>query len=651
MERRGPGFIAISAEPWLEVADPVFIQYAGRFVEITYRASFWDEPARPVFRFETREGEVIETIAAGPVAGAGIWIGRVPRGTIRVTVSPTNRAGPFAFAIEGVRRRAWVALLALGFRQVPRSARSAILTRLIGWGPESDINLAWATGSTKIEHYLAWRRRRERPLDLDGIDAPRFDWASAPPIHVRVLAGGDTRSEDLAATLASLRAQVHARWTALVSSDHAPCLPDDPRIRLASPGPAPEAPDTGLVTVVAAGDRLPPWALACVAETASRVPTARLFYGDEERDLPGGDVHPVFKPGWSPRLFQRAPILGRSVFVRAPLSALTLDERTAFLTRARLPGRWLDGPGIGIAPIRRVLLNVASARAPAPKPVTPLAPKPRPDASAAIIIPTRDQAALLRRAITSLRRFPARGRTEIVIIDNGSVAAETRSLFAEYAGEADLRVLPHPGPFNFSLMCNQAVATTRADVLVFLNNDTEALVEGWLDRLKGWALDPSVGAVGALLTYPDGRVQHSGVLLGMGESAGHFGAFATPDDPGWAGRHAAVHEVAAVTGACLAVAREKFEAVGGFDAVDLPIELSDIDICLKLAGRGWTAIVDPAIRLLHAESASRGTATFRRLDVYARERAVFRQRWRHALRDDPYFHPGLSLFRWREALG
>jgi GT2 family glycosyltransferase len=339
------------------------------------------------------------------------------------------------------------------------------------------------------------------------------------------------------------------------------------------------------------------------------------------------------------------------VFVRAPLSGWTPGERAAFLSGAAPPpGRWLDEAITAVWPIRRVLLQTAAS--PSAAVVSPrLAPPPRPEASAAIIIPTRDQAGLLGRAVESLRRFPGTGRAEIVILDNGSVEAATLRLLETLAAAPDLRVLPHPGPFNFSLMCNEAAAATRADVLVFLNNDTEALASDWLDRLKAWALDPTVGAVGALLTYPDGRVQHGGVLLGMGESAGHFGAFAAPDDPGWAGRHAAVHEVAAVTGACLAVAREKFEAVGGFDAIDLPIELSDIDLCLRLAARGWTAIVDPGARLLHAESASRGNATFRRLDVYERERATFCRRWGAALRDDPYFHPGLSLYRWIEALG
>jgi GT2 family glycosyltransferase len=274
----------------------------------------------------------------------------------------------------------------------------------------------------------------------------------------------------------------------------------------------------------------------------------------------------------------------------------------------------------------------------------------RSDASATIIIPTRDQPAHLRRAVESIRASASSRGPSILIIDNGSVEAETKHLFDAFRQSGDVRVLEHSGPFNFSLMCNEGAAATESDVLVFLNDDTEALSANWLDRLKYWALQPDIGAVGAKLNYPDGRLQHIGVLLGMGESAGHFGAFAAPDDPGWAARHQAVHEVSAVTGACLAVARGKFEAVGGFDAIHLPIELSDIDLCLRLAERGWTTIVDPDVRLLHEESASRGGATFRRLDVYESQRAYFKQRWRANLRDDLFFHPGLSLYNWTAAL-
>jgi O-antigen biosynthesis protein len=90
--------------------------------------------------------------------------------------------------------------------------------------------------------------------------------------------------------------------------------------------------------------------------------------------------------------------------------------------------------------------------------------------------------------------------------------------------------------------------------------------------------------------------------------------------------------------------------VGGFDAVNLPVEFNDIDLCLRLTERQWVTLLAPNVRLIHKESATRGPATLRPLSVYARERQYFRERWRAVIRDDPYFHPGLSIYSRQLAL-
>jgi GT2 family glycosyltransferase len=186
---------------------------------------------------------------------------------------------------------------------------------------------------------------------------------------------------------------------------------------------------------------------------------------------------------------------------------------------------------------------------------------------------------------------------------------------------------------------------------VFLNDDTSVRSADWLTRLSLAAARPEIGAVGAKLLYPDGLVQHSGVSLGIGETAGHFGAGAPEADPGWAGHHSVLHEVSAVTGACLAVERRRFDAVGGFDSANLPIELNDVDLCLRLSEKGWKTICLSETSLFHEESASRGGAKFRLLKVHKKERMHFVGRWRRLIRDDPFFHPAFSLFRRQEALG
>jgi GT2 family glycosyltransferase len=212
-------------------------------------------------------------------------------------------------------------------------------------------------------------------------------------------------------------------------------------------------------------------------------------------------------------------------------------------------------------------------------------------------------------------------------------------------------VLSQAEPFNFAGLCNAGAALGQQPVLVFLNDDTRIDSPDWLFRLTAAAIRPDIGAVGAKLLYPDGRLQHAGVSLGIGETAGHFGAGAAPAEAGWVGRHTVLHETSAVTGACLAVERRKFEAVGGFDSANLPVELNDVDLCLRLAEKGWKSICLSQVSLFHEESASRGGAKFRLLKVHHEERAHFVRRWRTVIRDDPFFHPAFSLFKRQPALG
>ena len=207
-----------------------------------------------------------------------------------------------------------------------------------------------------------------------------------------------------------------------------------------------------------------------------------------------------------------------------------------------------------------------------------------------------------------------------------------------------------PGPFNFARLCNLGASSARYPTLVFLNNDTVVLADDWLGVLDDLARRPDAGAVGARLLYPDRRVQHAGVVLGLWGCAGHMDAGAPEGDPGYLGRLVCTREVAAVTGACLAVERSKFDAVGGFNEVSLPVDLNDIDLCLRLASRGWKTLYTPAALLIHKESASRGRSTDNAAR-YPKETAYFQSAWGDVIHDDPFFNPALSLNAQRTALG
>jgi GT2 family glycosyltransferase len=238
---------------------------------------------------------------------------------------------------------------------------------------------------------------------------------------------------------------------------------------------------------------------------------------------------------------------------------------------------------------------------------------------------------------------------EVIIVDNGSEEEETLAIFESLDADRRFRILSSPGPFNFSALCNRAAADSRSPLLAFLNSDTVPERPDWLSTLAAWASRPEIGAVGARLLYPSGRLQHAGLVMGLGGHAAHIEAGAPGDEAGYLRRLAVPHEVSAVTAACLVVERPKFDAVGGFDAEAFPVELGDVDLCLRLAARGWAALLVPEVTLVHHESATRGR-TKHRDKRYEAERQCFEARWKRVIRDDPYFHPALSLTSLRTML-
>jgi O-antigen biosynthesis protein len=266
-----------------------------------------------------------------------------------------------------------------------------------------------------------------------------------------------------------------------------------------------------------------------------------------------------------------------------------------------------------------------------------------------VVIPTRDHAELLAECIRGLEQTTDYPRLEIVIVDNGSTAKDALALLRDLRTRSRFIVLERPGPFNFSALSNDGAAATQAPMLLFLNNDIAMLKSDWLKPLVRWAMRPEVGVVGAKLLFPNRRIQHAGVVVGFGGIAGHLYRRSPSDHAGYRDRLAVPHEVAAVTGACVAIERAKFEMVGGFDAENVAVDLSDIDLCLRIGERGLTNIWTPESVLIHRQSASRGIDADP-FSTYRRERTYFVKRWLEVIRDDPYFHPALSLFDHQVAL-
>jgi hypothetical protein len=207
--------------------------------------------------------------------------------------------------------------------------------------------------------------------------------------------------------------------------------------------------------------------------------------------------------------------------------------------------------------------------------------------------------------------------------------------------DARVHVVPHAAdPFNFAMVANGAAAQAAGgEFLCFLNDDIDVIEGHWLDRLISVMDDPRIGAVSARLLYPDGCIQHDGVVVGLMGSAEHWNRFAVNDNSLYPAAGIRLRDVSAATGACLLVRRDAFKSVGGFDE-RFSVGYNDIDLCLRLGNGGWRVTVATNIELYHCE-----TASLNREESLAasRERSLFRMTWRSLLASEPYFNPNVSL--------
>jgi GT2 family glycosyltransferase len=263
-----------------------------------------------------------------------------------------------------------------------------------------------------------------------------------------------------------------------------------------------------------------------------------------------------------------------------------------------------------------------------------------------LIVPTRDKPALLARCAAGVLHRTDYPNIEMLIVDNDSRDPEALALLAKLEKDRRVRILPYPGPFNYAALNNAAVQEATGEVIVLVNSDIAIIDPGWLREMVSLASRPDVGAVGAKLLYGDGTVQHSGVVLGVGGPAvaGHFGHHAARDDGGYAGQLALTRELSAVTGACLALRREVYEAVGGMDATNLPVSYNDVDLCLRIRERGLRVIWTPFAELYHLDGGSRGYEdTPEKMARAKKEADYMRRRWKRVLDHDPFYNPNFDL--------
>jgi len=486
-----------------------------------------------------------------------------------------------------------------------------------------------------------------------GLTTVLIDAAIALPVEVR-------------ATLSSLLDQADDRWVAIVQApaairDHsvASLAAIDSRIRfVAVDAPLPDVESAPQVLLVVAGTMLDRQAIAWFSFALARSRCVAA-YCDHDRSVDDWRTgrtflqptfHPMFDPAWIPD-----PENGPAVLYldrkRLPLHRWQRDHGWKILRDASAVGPVAHLP---LLLASRTMLPPEAERAPPDPPRSDPVPAPAdiaaedrerfatlPRPRIQIVLQTRDEPDMLRACVDSVRRHAAHpDLLDITIVDNRSVQPATRRLFERLERRKEATVLALDEPFNWARANNLAAETGTAPLLLFLNNDTEILASGWDDLLRQALSTDSVGIVGATLLYPDRTIQHAGIIMGMGGGGPIHEGVGRPIETGPADRWRKPRSAAAVTGAFLAMRRDVFAAVEGFDALRFAIAFNDIDLCLRVRAAGFRVVMASGILAIHHESKTRGMNVTRSQIAWdLDELARLYDRWGDAVFYDPAYNP------------
>jgi GT2 family glycosyltransferase len=430
-------------------------------------------------------------------------------------------------------------------------------------------------------------------------------------------------------------------------------------------------------------DILRPHSLLLAVSEFARGDHIAWVYSDEDKiDKNGRRSGPYFKPDWNPELLLAQNYLCHLSVIRTALVrevggfrtafdgsqdwdlALRVTERVSPDAVAHVPHvlyHWRTIPGSTAAgPEAKPYAIEAARRATvehlrrvgSPGYVLPrhthqriryLVPR---HPLVSVIIPSTGERDLLEPCVTGLLALTDYEELEVlVVVDEDETGERRHDEFLGRLEEAEerIRVVPGPaGPFNFSRSVNYAAARADGELLLLLNDDVEVVDPEWLEIAVGYVLQNRVGAVGMRLHYPDGTIQHAGMLVGAGGIAEILYRGRLPTIAGYLNRAQLPQDLSVVAGACMLVRRDAFEEVGGLDEA-FPVAYNDVDFCLKLRDRGWRVLYVPDAQLVHHESASFGSYQERRAEDHDRDAERMVARWGAALDDDPMHNPNLAL--------
>ncbi|MCE3026003.1 glycosyltransferase family 2 protein [Salinicola sp. DM10] len=438
-----------------------------------------------------------------------------------------------------------------------------------------------------------------------------------------------------------------------------------------------EDPANDYMLFLRCGDRLAPSALFHFANHRQVHADAAVIYGDDDSlDANGERTAPNFKPQWNPDLLLSTNYIGHAVAFGAnvlrALDAPTVDgplldmHRLLLAVSRSVPAASIhhvpfvvhhktpETPAVSARRAERSCQAVADHLQRLDSHATVeiagddivrigwAVPEPEPLVS--LLIPTRDRVEILKPCVDTLLAITRYPNYEVIILDNESSCPETLAYMEAIQADTRVRVLRWNEPFNYSAINNFGARHARGSIIGLVNNDIEPINPEWLTEMVAHACRPEIGCVGAKLYYPDGTVQHGGVILGLGGVAGHAHRFFPRAHPGYQNRLNLVQNLSAVTAACLLLRREVFDAVQGLNETELTVAYNDVDLCLKVREQGYRNLWTPFAELYHHESISRGADDNPVKQARAkREVDYMRQRWREALQQDPAYNPNLTL--------
>jgi GT2 family glycosyltransferase len=539
--------------------------------------------------------------------------------------------------------------------------------------------------------YDRWMQEFETPDHR--LMAVKMGSLSARPLISVIMPVFNTDPDELTAAIQSVLDQSYGHWELCIADDcstrpeprqileHFASL--DERIKLtfrAEQGGISQACNTAwqmasgeYVTFLDHDDTLAPHALAYICEALERQPDADLIYSDEDKiDRKGRRYEPFFKPDWSPDLLLSENYICHLLVLKQELARKiggfnsdcdgsqdydlilkATGQAQRILHIPRVLYHWRAGVASTASTInnKQYALDAAqrALEASCRRVDSRIAVHPgvvpgrwrirypiSDSARVSIIIASGGKANVLETNLQSILDKTTYRNFEVVVIDN-SKAGVIKALLRKFP---PVRYIDHRHkPFNYSAINNLAARQCESPILLFLNDDTSVIAPDWLESMVELAERPEVGVVGAKLLYPDKRIQHAGVVMGLYDNCGHAFKALDGEVSHYFDFSDVIRNVSAVTGACLMTKRDLFWKAGGFDEVDFAVAFNDIDFCLRIENMGYRVLYTPHALLYHHEAFSK---TSKDLIPHPQEVARMREKWADVIARDPFYSPNLT---------